>query len=92
MPINLKIYVDPFLSTKHITFYNCSKMSNDVKYDVKLHISQKIYNVQMGSDVLQSIKREMDDYTITLKHYDTPVEILSEAPAFENMELDEEVK
>ena len=78
-------------------------MSNDVKYDVKLRISQKIYNVQMGSDVLQSIKmdglsdsvvkslQEMDDYTITLKHYDTPVEILSEAPAFENMELDEEV-
>ena len=79
-------------------------MSNDVKYDVKLRISQKIYNVQMGSDVLQSIKmdglsesvvkslQEMDDNTITLKHYDTPVEILSEAPAFENMELDEEVK
>ena len=79
-------------------------MSNDVKYDVKLHISQKIYNVQMGSDVLQSIKmdglsesvvkslQEMDDYTITLKHYDTLVEILSEAPAFEKMELDEEVK
>ena len=79
-------------------------MSNDVKNDVKLRISQKIYNVQMGSDVLQSIKmdglsesvvkslQEMDDYTITLKHYDTPVEILSEAPAFENMELDEEVK
>ena len=78
-------------------------MSNDVKYDVKLRISQKIYNVQMGSDVLQSIKmdglsdsvvkslQEMDDYTITLKHYDTLVEILSEAPAFENMELDEEV-
>ena len=78
-------------------------MANDLKYDVKLRISQKIYNVQMSSDVLQSIKmeglsdsvlkslQEMDDYTITLKHYDTPVEILSEAPAFENMELDEEV-
>ena len=78
-------------------------MANDLKYDVKLHISQKIYNVQMSSDVLQSIKmdglsdsvvkslQEMDDYTITLKHYDTPVEILSEAPAFENMELDEEI-
>ena len=79
-------------------------MANDLKFDVKLCISQKIYNVQMSSDVFQSIERdglseevvkslqEMDDYTITLKHYDTPVEILSAAPAFENMQLDEEVK
>ena len=72
-------------------------MANDLKFDVKLCISQKIYNVQMSSDVLQSIKRdglseevvkslqEMNDYTITLKHYDTPVEILSAALAFKNM-------
>ena len=45
----------------------------------------------LSEEVVKGLE-EMDDYTITLKHYDTPAEILSTAPALENMQLDEEEK
>ena len=78
-------------------------MANDIKYDVKLCIKQKIYIIQMTGNVLEGIEtneladnivqslEQMEDYIVTLKQYDTPVEILSEAPALENMQIDEEV-
>ena len=77
-------------------------MANDIKYDVKLCIKQKIYTIQMTGNVLQGIKtngladstvqslEQMEDYTVTLKQYDTPVETLSAAPALENMQIDKE--
>ena len=78
-------------------------MANDIMYDVKLHIKQKIYTIQMTGDVLEGIEtngltdnivqslEQMEGYTVTLKQYDTPVEILSAAPALENMQIDEKV-
>ena len=53
-------------------------MANDIKYDVKLRIKQKIYTIQMTGNVLQGIEtngladnivqslEEMEDYTVTL--------------------------
>ena len=36
--------------------YTCSKMTSDIKCDVKLCIKQKMYTIQMTGDVLQGIE------------------------------------
>ena len=78
-------------------------MANDIKHNVKLCIKQKINTIQMTGNVLQGINtnmladnivkslEEMENYTVTFKQYDTPVGILSVAPALENMQIDKEV-
>ena len=69
-------------------------MANDIKYDVKLCIKQKINTIQMTGRLADNIVKsleEMENYTVTFKQYDTPVGILSVAPALENMQIDKEV-
>ena len=54
------------------------------------NVLQGIETNGLADNIVQSLE-EMEDYTVTLKQYDTPVEILSAAPDLENMQKDEEV-